>query len=513
MDITQRILFHLLEAAHHITAWPSESCSVSITSATIYENRYLDENMLYIVPQNVLPEFRFYYGNAWIFLLSDPSAFSISDKYRPYSAVISDNTSPIRLLEEIFNLIIKLHRWDGQLKNAIANQAPIKEIFRICQLLLPFPMIIINKDFRVISYSEDYFRHVLPEHSEKNKQHVPFDTVNDLLSDPNFLEAQNEKTVFIYSQTKQEPLRVCYNIFHNENYTARLILHSRTSHVSLGELDLFRHMAAYIQRIYIQFTGAEELYHQNDTLHRLCRSLILKSDSIAVSDMERILADYKWSMKDTYQIYCIQFTGLVEFHSIANFLQQALEDKWKNSCMIPAENRLIWVVNLTWENLTRDTTRFHKELTYTIRELICKAGVSNCFNNFYYLLNYYRQADIALTLGSKKDPHFWLYQFQDYVLDYVRNQLELSFTPEQLAHPGIVRLIQYDQNHETQYIETIRQYIEAKFNASQAANGLYIHRTTFLKRLERIETIAGIHFENSSELIYILVSFLILNLL
>lgn len=515
MKITHKTLFYLLTRKYSLTVADTntESESVFLKSAAIYRGQYTGEGSVYIVTEEQLPEFRFYYGNIWIFICPDKKEIPIPDKYLPYCAVISSAVSPLQLLEDVFNLLVNLQEWDGLIKSTAVEMNSLNELFSVFQQYLPGQMIIIDRDFKVISYSKGYFSDTRIYKKELSREKVPLEVVNELVVDKEYRECEKNRDVFLFYQGS-DPILICFNIYHEEHYIARFMLHSRSQKISQGELDLFRHISTYVQAAYIKYAGTGERRNHNDEMHQLCRSLMFHPDTmIAVSDMERVLQGYDWKMGDTYRVFCIRYTSFINFHPIAVVLQRELEERWKNSCVVIAEDQVVWIVNMTREGLLEDNGAFHKAFTYTIRELICKAGISNNFENFYYLQNYYKQSVLALELGTYKDPYLWSYHFKDYVLDYMNGQLTKVFTPEQLAHVGIVKLMQYDLKHETQYIETIVKYINAKFNASNAADRLYVHRTTFLKRLERIEELSGIRFENGKELLYILTSLELLNLL
>ena len=53
-------------------------------------------------------------------------------------------------------------------------------------------------------------------------------------------------------------------------------------------------------------------------------------------------------------------------------------------------------------------------------------------------------------------------------------------------------------------------YIIHQFNASEAAQKLYIHRTTFIRRMERIESLISVKMNDPDELLHILLSYKLL---
>jgi len=58
-------------------------------------------------------------------------------------------------------------------------------------------------------------------------------------------------------------------------------------------------------------------------------------------------------------------------------------------------------------------------------------------------------------------------------------------------------MVQYDLEHGTNYLETTTAYVKNHFNAVKTANALFIHRSTFLYRLERIQTQFELNLEGN----------------
>ena len=86
-------------------------------------------------------------------------------------------------------------------------------------------------------------------------------------------------------------------------------------------------------------------------------------------------------------------------------------------------------------------------------------------------------------------------------------QMTTLFSAEQLAHKGLLKLYEYDREHDTEYVNTLKCYILSRFNASEAAQKLYIHRTTFIRRMERIESLISLNLGDPDELLHLLLSY------
>lgn len=65
-----------------------------------------------------------------------------------------------------------------------------------------------------------------------------------------------------------------------------------------------------------------------------------------------------------------------------------------------------------------------------------------------------------------------------------------------LSIPGLVRLIRYDADHGTNYTTSLRTFVEEKYSVTHTADKLYVHRTTLLKHLKKIDEISGMDLDD-----------------
>ena len=65
-----------------------------------------------------------------------------------------------------------------------------------------------------------------------------------------------------------------------------------------------------------------------------------------------------------------------------------------------------------------------------------------------------------------------------------------------------MELKKHDEENQTQYMETLRVYLEQHLSATQAARELFIHRSTFLYRLDRIREILQSDLDDPEEIFY-----------
>jgi DNA-binding PucR family transcriptional regulator len=59
------------------------------------------------------------------------------------------------------------------------------------------------------------------------------------------------------------------------------------------------------------------------------------------------------------------------------------------------------------------------------------------------------------------------------------------------------RLVDYDREHNTDLVDTLRAFFEQNANASETARKLFVHRNTLNYRLRRIAEIVGLDLDNA----------------
>ena len=140
------------------------------------------------------------------------------------------------------------------------------------------------------------------------------------------------------------------------------------------------------------------------------------------------------------------------------------------------------------------------------------SGISNCFNNFYDIPTYYKQALLTAKLVMKKNGKT-LGIYNDYAPMHMFLTLSEDETPEAYLHPAIEQIRSYDQIHNTEYYKTLHVYSTTMHNKDSTATRLCIHRNTLLYRLNRIRDLFDLCYENERTSIHLLTSFLLLEAL
>ncbi|MSA70296.1 PucR family transcriptional regulator [Holdemania massiliensis] len=104
----------------------------------------------------------------------------------------------------------------------------------------------------------------------------------------------------------------------------------------------------------------------------------------------------------------------------------------------------------------------------------------------------------ALGVISKTNG---LYLFRDLYFKTLLHSLSSpsSLTLADFIHPGIQRLKDFDQLHQTAFLETLKLYLQYQCSPTQTAARLHLHRNSLAYRLQKARQISGFFSENPQD--------------
>ena len=125
-------------------------------------------------------------------------------------------------------------------------------------------------------------------------------------------------------------------------------------------------------------------------------------------------------------------------------------------------------------------------------------GISQPFADILKIQAFYIQAENALSMGevASKDKSELLFFADELFPTYLFQKCD--YTGLEIGiHYHIHHLQGYDNEFHTEFIPTLRAYLDNDRNATKAAEALHIHRSTFFYRVKKIEDLLDISFSDS----------------
>lgn len=134
-------------------------------------------------------------------------------------------------------------------------------------------------------------------------------------------------------------------------------------------------------------------------------------------------------------------------------------------------------------------------------------GISSIFNELSEITGYYKQAYYTVMLHPYETCFY-----EDIAPDPLFMVLSASSLMDAFCHPVFLELYEYDQLNGTEYFKTLEVYSLNMHNKEAAAKELCIHRNTLLYRLNRINELFGLDYEDKKTALHLLNSFQLWNI-
>ncbi len=133
-------------------------------------------------------------------------------------------------------------------------------------------------------------------------------------------------------------------------------------------------------------------------------------------------------------------------------------------------------------------------------------NVSNIFTELYDFKIYFSKAREARTLKKYLTNKSRIVFYNDIKL-YETLSLALEKVDYlDLVDSRIIKIQLFDLVNGTNYLETIRSYLENEKSVQAVAESLYIHRNTVIYRIKKIKELFNINFDNYDQLVQLYIS-------
>ena len=172
------------------------------------------------------------------------------------------------------------------------------------------------------------------------------------------------------------------------------------------------------------------------------------------------------------------------------------------------QKSVVALVNLGPSGETEED--FIKELSHLVKAFSFKAGVSNEFKGLSNIRTYHNECVTAYGIGESRNPDEYIYRFYDYSFEYITARAAGELPLDELYSPVYYRLKKYDEQNGSDYLITLKAYLDSGMNALQTAKDMYIHRATIIYRLKRICEIGQTDLTDRKELLHLNLTFTML---
>lgn len=443
-------------------------------------------------------------GRKCILLLAVPKNVPFDASKRNTGSVMSPlfliRTGRTALLyNTVHDIFATIHSHGQAMEHIVAASQSYQDLIDCFDDLSEEPFSLMDKNFAYVAFSYEKSERLGYINERIENGHLSNYIIAQLVSTPGFEKLEEKTGVFEF---EDDNYFIGRNIFHEGSYVGRLIImHTPDAAQNQYRKYLLEHLAGYIERMY-QRKGTFYLYRQKSRTFHTFLQAALNGQPPKNNLWKAEFTALGWAQTDTYSLATFAATYRHEKQIYPNYLCPQFENMWAHVIAVPFEETAVLLIN--W---SRSQPDFERQFAHFIRENLLTAGISRRFSDFARADSAYRQAQLAMEIGLTVHPHLWYYYFDNYALDYVRRQCTADLPADAVCHPALNILLGYDEQHGTQLYQSLHTFLDTRYNMSESAARMFVHRTTFIKRIEQIEKLTGIDLADYSTRVYLLLSY------
>lgn len=395
-------------------------------------------------------------------------------------------------LQEIFDAA---EEWESKLHELMVMRVNMDRLLQVTAEFLQNPIMVMSLDF---TFAAEAGGGILPPRARLyTEDGLNVEYVNALLQNEICRKMADSREYVMFPASVSGCPSLNRNLFVERKATHRLVLTQYQKEITEGVICVLEVLAEKLEFYLAHDPGEEEPDRGLEQIFMRVMS-DRTADYILVS---RELGELGWSGNHEYMCLLLQITYLNQQTLSTRAICRYIRKQFPDSVSFLYQEEIVTFFNLT--RLGMDQEKVAGRLVYFLRDTYLKAGYSRVMEGHMNLRRQYIQAKAALDVGSRKKPYLWIHYFDQVALTFILEQSTRRLPGTMICHKGVLELKKQDEKNQTQYIETLKAYLEQHLSATQAARELFIHRSTFLYRLDRIKEILQSDMDDPEEIFYL----------
>lgn len=378
------------------------------------------------------------------------------------------------LLNFVQRLFDRLDEWNERLKRIAESGEDCAALLEEAAIMLQNPVWLCDERGHVVARAERYWTETpdmpatsynLPERcGESGKDGAPF-----------------------HASDGQRDLLCAHVAAGGSRFT--LVLSARERPLYGSDESVFENLTGHVRHMLSEHrisARALRPNRDNDEAERVFRALLdgAAADGAALDALERV----GWGVQERCWVLAAE-TNTGDFReSAVNALCDQMEEAIPGCCAFGRAPVIAAILSAP-----AGETEPVERLSDFAREKGLQIGLSAPLEGFSFLTERLMQAVFSLDEAKARDKTFVAFSAaaDAYLAKAATRELPSALV---CARP-VLEMAAYDREHGTNYIETAERYVKNRYNAVKTASELFIHRSTFLYRLERMKAQFGLDLD------------------
>lgn len=388
--------------------------------------------------------------------------------------VFPPETDGNALLNFVQRLFDRLDEWSRRLKQIAESGEDCSALLEEAATMLQNPVWLSDERGHIVARAERYF----PENAAAlqapsyNLMEIPTDAAADGAA----FHADDGETALLCAKISAGGARFT------------LVLAARERPFYGSDESVFENLTGYVKLMLSErriSARALRPNRDNDEAERMFRALLDGGalDGTATETLERL----GWTQSGNSVVLAAETQG--DFRGPAvNALCDHLEEAFPGCCAFGRPPVIAAVLHVSGaeEETKRELDAFCESRDLSI-------GISTMLEGYTLLPERLKQA--AFALGKAGAHERRAIPFVEAADAFITAAATKELPAELVCARSVWEMAAYDREHGTNYLETAQRYVKNRYNAVKTAGDLFIHRSTFLYRLERIQSQFGLDLE------------------
>ena len=420
-------------------------------------------------------------------------------------ALVRDAVTFPRLYNSMLANYVRNERMDARLHAYVTTYAGFQPLLDSCAEAMGVMVALIDAQYRLVAYA-DGERASNSQRASSFSGEIEEDALDLFMASGEYRRLRGKRAVFAIPGSHDLFVK---NVFHEGNLVGMLVMrHGGDALKARFVSFLLGYLAPFVEQMYANrgsFTrDLEEADRMRDAL-----AAIVGGDLTSCENVDALLVQHGHEPSARYCVMLIDRSFSQEGAEGLHYLARRIDLTWTKSYAAVIGQELL-VLAYMGASSADHAHALRTDLPELLRDIMAKAGVSRLFSGMRNLPAAGTQARIALQQGKEQDPMSWFYRFDDYALDWFVAHGLSGYPAEHVVHPAVVALAQRDAEEGTEYLPTLSMFMECRYNASLAAERLFVARSTLLNRLARIQDMTGVNLDDLRERTYLSLSLALL---
>lgn len=380
-------------------------------------------------------------------------------------------------LGSVFNFIQRLFDrlddWTQSLRQAAETGEGVNELLSRASAMLQNPVYLLDERRHVVAASE---------HSEE----ILTETMTVLQGF--FEELDFSKSV--QKRFQEGAPEALLSSFRSDERSFLLIGLASERALYASDEIVFASLAGFLRLMLSERTlrlGITRKTRDNEAAANLFR--VLLTQERAQQDTLDSLVQLGWSDVQAYAVLSMEPKNKKLLAGQADAICDQFEVDIESSCAFTLLPAIVAIVPCS---LMGEASLVAKLNTMAVEKEL-NIGVCEPFDGLTYMQQRREQSLRAL---DQAHAHGGICLYSNLFEEEFSKNVVSEFVPELLCMRSVRAMAQYDLAHGTNYLLTAELYVKNRFNAVKTAGEMFIHRSTFLYRLERIREQFGLNMDD-----------------